>query len=257
MLDGPLEQHLVITQLTTHEGLKAENDNVTRTQSAANNNPQPMDLSANELGSFQKNNSGKGKGNFGKGNAGTPKTPCPICSKLGHWKKDCLYNTNTSDSSNSKGEGKDAKHENTSTSALQTSNLGAKGVKGRNINAIVHVAKDCPKKNPNLSAIDRDTPNDTMTVTDTSQPANLSGFLLNALQNYRVEQSSVERFSLLWSPESTVSQLDQLFTLVQRLDMPSLKTWGVDASTRQRREIVSTTKATIGSWVLWTVGLEV
>ena len=35
------------------EGLKADTENVRRAKAAANNNPQPMDLSANELGAFQ------------------------------------------------------------------------------------------------------------------------------------------------------------------------------------------------------------
>ena len=79
--------------------LKAEIDKVRRAQAAASSTPQLMDPLAcgtQELGSFQKGKSrgkGKGKGkNKGKPNDNVPTTPCPICGKAGHWKKDCWYN---------------------------------------------------------------------------------------------------------------------------------------------------------------------
>ena len=98
--DGPLKQHLVLNSalLATWVTLKAEIDNVRRAQAAASSTPQPMDLSAygaQELDSFQKGKS-RGKGKAKGKDKGKPKdnvpTPCPICGKAGHWKKDCCYN---------------------------------------------------------------------------------------------------------------------------------------------------------------------
>ena len=153
-------------------------------QAAANKNPPPMELSAHEFGAFQRDKSkGKAEGNLGTGEL--PKTPCPICNKLGHWKQHCWYNT--SDAARSKG--------------------------SWNFNAAGHVAKNCPKKKPNLSAIDGDDPNDSMMTY--SQPANLSAFLLlNALETMQIEQFSDEHFShFVWIPESTVARLDELFAI--------------------------------------------
>ena len=95
-----LKQHLVLNSalLATWVTLKAEIDNVRRAQAAASSTPQPMDLSAygaQELDSFQKGKS-RGKGKAKGKDKGKPKdnvpTPCPICGKAGHWKKDCCYN---------------------------------------------------------------------------------------------------------------------------------------------------------------------
>ena len=173
--DGPLKQHLVLNsaRLTTWETLKAEINNVRRAQAAANSTPQPMDLSAygtQELDSFQKGKSrGKGKGkDNGKPKDDLPKTPCPICGKAGHWKKDCWYNIrNGWDEANKDGKDK------TSTNTQQQSNKDKKSVKCRNCTAQGHVAKDCPKKKDSLSAVESQ-----------EQPGGttLSGFCLNAFQ---------------------------------------------------------------------------
>lgn len=75
---------------------------VRRAQAAATNNPQPMDISqvgpTQEVNSLSKGKSnGKGKGNGknpnnrdGKGfNSDLPKNSCPVCGKMGDWRRDC------------------------------------------------------------------------------------------------------------------------------------------------------------------------
>ena len=97
--DAPLKQRLALNsaRLITREALKAEIDNVRRAQAAASSTPQPMDLSAcgiQGLDAFQKGNpKSRGKGrDKSKPKDDIPKTPCPICGKTCHWKRDCWYN---------------------------------------------------------------------------------------------------------------------------------------------------------------------
>eukprot|EP00974_Lingulodinium_polyedra_P013566 1313343-Lingulodinium_polyedra.AAC.1 len=91
-------------------------------------------------------NKGKGKGKpKGSGAADNlPKTPCPICNKTGHWKRDCWYNpAKGQDKGTGKGTGKN----------------NGKG-KGRgncwHCGRAGHQSKDCPNKS--LKAIEDETP---------------------------------------------------------------------------------------------------
>ena len=55
-----------------------------------------------------------------------PKTPCPICGKTGHWKRDCWHNEANL---KSKGKGKDDKGKSSAGTQQQPSGKGKKGVK--------------------------------------------------------------------------------------------------------------------------------
>ena len=110
---GTVKQHFVFNSalLTTWATLKAEIDNVRRAQAAASSTPQPMDLSASGGKSRGK---GKGKGkDRSKLKDSVPTTPCPICGKAGHWKKDCWFNIpngwEETNKSKDKSKGKDGK----------------------------------------------------------------------------------------------------------------------------------------------------
>ena len=118
-----------------------------------------MDLSAcgtQELDSFRRCKSrGKGK-DKGKPKDNFPTTPCPICGKGGHWKKDCWYNIlggwDETNKPKDKSKGSDGKDK-TSTNTQQQSNKDKKNVKGWNCNGQGHYSKDCPKKKQTLSAV--------------------------------------------------------------------------------------------------------
>ena len=103
--DGPLKQHLVLNsaRLTTWETLKAEIDNVRRAQAAASSTPQPKRMSQGD---------------------DIPKTPCPICGKTGHWKRDCWHNEANR---KHKGKGKDGKGKIPARTQQQPSGKGKKG----------------------------------------------------------------------------------------------------------------------------------
>ena len=151
--DGPLKEHLILNsaRLTMWVTLKAEIDNVRRAQAAASSTPQSVDLSAygtQEIDFFQKGKSrGKGKGkDKGKPKDNVPTTPCSICGKAGHWKKDCWYNIPGWEETNKpkdKSKGKDGKDE-TPANNQQQSNKDKKSVKCRNCNGKGHYSKDCP-----------------------------------------------------------------------------------------------------------------
>ena len=162
--DGPLKQHFVLNsaRLTTWELLKAEIDSVRRAQAAASSAPQPMDLSAygtQNLDAFQKGKSrGKGKGKD-KGNPkdNVPTTPCSICGKAGHLKKNCWYNIpggwKETNKPKDKSKGKDGK-DRTSANTPQQSNKNKNNVGCWNCNGQGHFSKHCPKKKQSLSPME-------------------------------------------------------------------------------------------------------
>ena len=95
---------------------------------------------AQELDSFQQGKSrgkGKGKGkDKGKPKENVPTTPCPICGKAGHWKKDCWYNISggweETNKPKDKSKGKDGKDK-TPANNQQQSNKDKKSAKCWNL----------------------------------------------------------------------------------------------------------------------------
>ena len=101
--EGGLRQHLILnsSRVTTWALLKQEVESVRRAQMSLQNAAYPMDVSelSTQLAALgiklPKGKGGKGGGKTpGKSSTKTdvPTTPCPLCKKIGHWKRDCWYN---------------------------------------------------------------------------------------------------------------------------------------------------------------------
>ena len=115
--EGGLRQHLILnsSRVTTWALLKQEVESVRRAQMSLQNSAYPMDVSelSNPLAAFgirlPKGKGAKGGGkSFGKTAKGeAPTTPCPICGRVGHWKRDCWY-AESSQKGSGKGKSKQA-----------------------------------------------------------------------------------------------------------------------------------------------------
>ena len=91
----------------------------------------------------------------GKPKDNLPTTPCPICGKACHWKKDFWYNIQGvwDEANKPKSNGKDGKDK-TPANTQQQANKDKKSAKCWNCNGTGHFSKDCPKKKRSLSAVD-------------------------------------------------------------------------------------------------------
>ena len=154
---GSLREHLILNadRFKTWGSLRDEISNIVRAQATAQSRPSPMDMDSmvrdmqTQLNAITK---GKGKGkdsgkSNGKGKEQLPKTPCPLCNKPGHWKRDCWYNTdNKGGKGASKGAGKAGKAQSNAGAAKGdsriTGNCWKCGKPG-------HRAQDCRSKTVN------------------------------------------------------------------------------------------------------------
>ena len=154
--EGGLRQHLILnsSRVTTWALLKQEVESVRRAQMSLQNSAYPMDVSelSNPLAAFgirlPKGKGAKGGGkSFGKTAKGeAPTTPCPICGRVGHWKRDCWYAE-----SSQKGSGKSKSKQ---ASPAKTA-ADADGGKGRcwNCGETGHLSAQCKKPKKAMSSV--------------------------------------------------------------------------------------------------------
>ena len=163
--EGGLRQHLILnsSRVTTWALLKQEVESVRRAQMSLQSSAYPMDVSelSTQLAALgirlPKGKGAKGGGkSSGKSSSKSdvPTSPCPICGKTGHWKRDCWYNDTAKSSGKGSGKGK------SKTPPQPAPNKAAAGdkkeAKSRNCGEKGHMSAQCRKPKKAMGSVSQD-----------------------------------------------------------------------------------------------------
>ena len=196
--EGALKQHMLLnsTRLTTWEAVKLEVENLRRAQIAVGvgSNPVPMEVDAlskqigaltSQIKGWKGKSAGKGtKGkDSGKGRgAGAPDNlptnPCPICGRMGHWKKDCWYNAEKGAGRSPSG-GKGQKGKGGRGSGKDSGKGDQSRTKCWKCGDAGHISRNCPKK----------------TINEVAEPephGDIGGLFLAALESVAEKQEAAQ-----------------------------------------------------------------
>lgn len=148
--EGPMRQHLILNsgRLTSWALMKDEAENLKRAQLATSSGPSPMDIGVVEDVNALQQGKGKGSNGFRKGGGAkgsAPDSPCLICGKMGHRKRDCWYNEKNQQGSKANEKGKphkSGKSVRKCWSCGENGHLAASCKKGGNVNALQEPASE-------------------------------------------------------------------------------------------------------------------